>query len=770
MIFLQVFVNMLKFFFLFPLFFSAFISIVYSQNLDTLRGNLDRVEVVAKNNPAVPIIKKTIQNRNGNGQFSNKYFSYVSYQKMIFTGDIDKERSSLNKVLQLTDSLPTDTLLSKTDSGYLKTIDFLNNHHLFFMETVTKSYFKRPAVSYEKVVAHRTAGLQDPIVSVFLAKQQTINFYERDFINIFEANFVNPISANALTIYDFYLEEKLIQGNDTVYMISFKPKENVHFKSLTGKIWITADNFAFTKIEVAPFDKSLGFSFELLQEYEKQQNQTYFLKNMFFRVDLKNMGVTFNHGNIFVKPALFSEKRISNIDYQTHLRNTDFGLVDIDEEVGDLVTQERILAYYRPINLTDKELNTLVLIDSLAKPFRLDRKLESLKILITGKLPISFFNINIRELLQFNSTEAVRLGVGIYTNDRLSKIVHFGGFFGYGFKDRKLKWGGELGFIILRSREFKVTLHYYSNLIESGGTLFFDRDYTLFSGEFYRSWLFERFCRSHALGLTAQSRITRWLTGYVSTYYSANKTLFEYSFQNQFSNGIPTPYSFDDFYIKIGVRLAFKEHFWGAEKYYFYAVSPYPIIIIQYSRGIKGVMNSSHNYNRIDLKVRYRKDWKILGFTNITLYAGYVDCPLPYPLLFNQRAGYYPIGMDGAEQFGVMRPDEFLSDKYVSVFIRHNFGRMTQNKKFSPRIIFCQNIGFGGIRNPDIHKGIRFKTMEKGYFESGLMIGDLLVIKGVISFGVGVFVRYGTYFLPKPQYKTIDNFAFKISVRVPFER
>jgi len=117
-----------------------------------------------------------------------------------------------------------------------------------------------------------------------------------------------------------------------------------------------------------------------------------------------------------------------------------------------------------------------------------------------------------------------------------------------------------------------------------------------------------------------------------------------------------------------------------------------------------------------------------------------------------------------------MRPDEFLSDRYATLFIHHNFGRMTQNKKFSPRIIFCQGIGFGALRSPESHIGINVKTMEKGYFESGLMIGDLLVIKGLLSFGVGTFVRYGAYYLPKPQYKTIDNFAFKVLFRVPLER
>jgi hypothetical protein len=117
-----------------------------------------------------------------------------------------------------------------------------------------------------------------------------------------------------------------------------------------------------------------------------------------------------------------------------------------------------------------------------------------------------------------------------------------------------------------------------------------------------------------------------------------------------------------------------------------------------------------------------------------------------------------------------MRADEFLSDKYVTLFVRHNFGRMTQNRKFSPRIIICQGIGFGGLKDTNAHKGIVFKTMEKGYFESGIMIGDFLVIKRLLSFGVGAFVRYGAYYFPKPEYKNIDNFAFKVSFRIPFER
>lgn len=767
MIFSQVFVNMLKKIFLFLHFFCVFFVVTYSQTLDTARRQLHEVEIITKYNPAIPIIRNAIKNRNENGQFSNRNFSQITYQKMMITGNLDADTNIMKRAAQLANRLETDTL-SRKDSAFLETMDFFEQNHLYFMETVTKNFFKKPATTYEQVIAHRTAGVKDPIASIFLAKQQDINFYQSDFATILETSFVNPISSGALSIYDFRLEKKMIQENDTIAVISFKPQKHANFKSLTGTVWISSDNYAITKIETAPFDKVFGFPFTLTQEFEKQSNNTYFLTKMLLRLKFGYVGIGMR--DVVFAPLILMEKTIANIDYETHLRNRDFGLVDIDEDVGTDAEQEKILETYRPTPLTNRETNTIIMIDTLLKgeKWNLDKVLDIMKILVMGKVPVKWISFDLTQIITFNSLEIARLGLGVYTNDRLSKVVNFGGFFGYGFKDKTWKWGGKAEFHVLRNRDFKITLDYYSTLAESGRTDFFDRDYTMFSGEFYRTWLFRQFYRSNALGITVQSKLTRWLTGYASSYYSANKTVFDYSFRQPFATA--APYAFDDFYVKVGARLAFRENFWGANKSYFHSISPYPVFILQYTRGCKGIINSDFNYNRIDLKMLYRKDWKILGFTNFTLFAGIIDRELPYPLLLNQHAGHSLVGFYGADQFGAMRPNEFISDKYISLMIRHNFGKMAKNRKFSPRIILCQGIGFGALRSSDAHKGIDFNTMEKGYFESGLIIEDLLVIKRVLSFGIGAFVRYGEYYLPKPEFKTIDNFAFKIRFRVPFER
>ena len=50
--------------------------------------------------------------------------------------------------------------------------------------------------------------------------------------------------------------------------------------------------------------------------------------------------------------------------------------------------------------------------------------------------------------------------------------------------------------------------------------------------------------------------------------------------------------------------------------------------------------------------------------------------------------------------------------------------------------------------------------MEKGYFESGLLINNIFRVQ-IFRYGIGVLYRYGPYTYTK----TIDNFAFKLTMQ-----
>ena len=105
---------------------------------------------------------------------------------------------------------------------------------------------------------------------------------------------------------------------------------------------------------------------------------------------------------------------------------------------------------------------------------------------------------------------------------------------------------------------------------------------------------------------------------------------------------------------------------------------------------------------------------------------------------------------------------EFVGDRFANLFIYHNFGTLLfRTQKFRPDVIVAQGIGWSGLSHPHQHLDIELNTLEKGYFESGIALDNLIRINVLnfaqIGLGAGVFYRYGTYHLAKE----IDNYSFK---------
>ena len=100
--------------------------------------------------------------------------------------------------------------------------------------------------------------------------------------------------------------------------------------------------------------------------------------------------------------------------------------------------------------------------------------------------------------------------------------------------------------------------------------------------------------------------------------------------------------------------------------------------------------------------------------------------------------------------FATMRESEFFCDRFVSLFLSHDFQGTLWSPNtswFNPQLTLSTALGWGS------------PTMTQGYFESGFVIKGLLYTP-MVNMGLGVFYRYGAYSLPKE----IDNFAFKYSI------
>ena len=139
---------------------------------------------------------------------------------------------------------------------------------------------------------------------------------------------------------------------------------------------------------------------------------------------------------------------------------------------------------------------------------------------------------------------------------------------------------------------------------------------------------------------------------------------------------------------------------------------------------------------------------------------------LPYTKLFAGRSGWYKFPVATQNYFETMRSNEFLTDRYLALFHRHNFGELLiKTKYFSPEIILVNNLGFGWLSNPENHHDVSTRDYKHGYFETGVVLDNILKIN-FAGYGAGIYYRYGAY----QNAKAIDNWAFKLSLNINLTR
>jgi hypothetical protein len=211
------------------------------------------------------------------------------------------------------------------------------------------------------------------------------------------------------------------------------------------------------------------------------------------------------------------------------------------------------------------------------------------------------------------------------------------------------------------------------------------------------------------------------------------------------------------------MRFAYKEKIVRNPVYQISLGTKYPVLHIRYTRGTyknDGDIQENPAYQRIDAQVSKSFFIRYLGKSSFTLRGGRIDADqnMPWYQLYNGRGSYAAFYLESPNSFNTMRMNEFLGDRYFSIFYRHDFGSLLfGDKRFVPQPEFITNFTIGSLQHP--YPNVAYQTLEKGYFESGIMLNSILR-SGITSIGFGVFYRYGAYAFPDET----DNFSFKFSI------
>lgn len=684
--------------------------------------NIELSEIIidGNNNPANRIIDSVFKYRDSNNIKSLNSYHYKMYDYMIFAVD--------------TTNLP---------AGDMALEEFRNND-LMAMETVSEQYYEKPNKNKKIILANKVSGLKNSQGVYLLENLQSIGFQE-DFVTINNKKYVNPISKGSKNKYIFFLEDAFMtEGNDSIFTIAFAPYKNTTFNSLRGTITINTDNWAIQNIKAAP-NKQDFFHVDIQQLYEKKdgvwfpkQLNTNFKIVLAGAVDANTDGILCGIGKSYISEIEINEDIDKNIfDMSVYSVNDNAGKSDelIKYYRYEKLDEERMEATYKYVEESLKEIN-----------FNFDKIFESINSLTGNEVPLSFVNLNIDDIIDYNIGNGFMLGMGLRTNDKISKYFSIGGFGNYWFKAKEFNYGGNLNFYLLGSKDMKLKFsaeHKFERLGDYG----FESKVNIFDPSDYKSFYVKATSLNNKISVNYSTYLNRYLKGFVN-FEIADKTPFNW--QESTTYRLST--------LDVILRIAFNEKFVRKGKKIRAEGMPNPVIWLSYQKNLKDIFGSPYNFDKAEFQFKGSRETRYIGTTTITAQLGYINGIAPITELFNifgSRDGTFELY--STDNFNTMIPDEFFCDRFAAIYFSHNFRNLLIDfKKFHPDLIFSTNIAWGDLCNGSNYD---IKDLSKGYFESGLII-DKIIKTSFNKLGVGIFYRYGPYSFDK----VLDNFAFKLSI------
>ncbi len=735
-------------------------SIRISILMEASEYSLDEFVVKPTENPADIIMRKVIANRDKVRPEDLESYTYNTYSKIVFT-------SAESDTIQGT--VKTD-LFGKVDSSEIEARQILRDQHLFLNESVTERKFRKPNSQSEVIIASRTSGMKNPLISSVVTQLQSLSFYS-DFFEILGSSYINPVSKSAFKHYYFDIIDTTFSGSDTVISISYSPKKPSEDNVLKGVLNVNMKHFA---LESASANPSSGRQSSMYIRHKFEVIDSVHWFPMQQNTDVKFRALNFNGVRLIAEARTY----ISNIEINPHIKRREFNAMAIDIDPNAVDKAEKLLPEFRVNELSRKDSTTYEVIDSLGKVFKVDRRLNTLQTLLSGKLRIKFIDIDLLRLFNYNNYEGFRFGLNLQTNEKLLRWMNFGGYVAYGTKDKALKYGGNVEFIAHRRLDVRFKLDYRRDIREAGFTEYhIDAPNAL--GNVFRGFSLNVFDSIQQFDISFSMKPAANLQiRFGANYQITNPVINSKQPEKHLYQFLPYPthtqFRFTEF--QASLRWGIKEKYISIGDINIVQRSKWPVLWLSVTQGVAAIY-SDFTYTKIMAQIEETFTIRKLGKTKLLLTGGYIFGDVPYSKLFSQRGSFAPFSIVSRTSFETMSPNEFVADGFVAFFFSHNFGRMFKVKKImQPELSVVHNLGFGWLRDinrhvityPDIasysNDSFQIRSMEKGFFEVGVVLDKIITIQN-IGLGVGAFYRYGEY---RKSIDVLGDFRIKMALTLGF--
>ncbi len=580
-------------------------------------------------NPANDLMKNVRENRKKNNVRSNLK---SNEQSVVFLSKNDSRWEN-------------NRLFEHFKTGNLSTSDSSLLVPLYMEESVYhQSDNKKELTAKNTFNTSETA--QNTISGLLKGLNTDINFYNNS-VSVLGKTMISPLASVGKTYYRYYLTDSTLTGSGKEYLLSFRTK-NTKNLAFNGEMRIDSATSALKYIKA---------------ELPKQANLNY-IHNL-------NINQTFSSFRNYWIPD--SEKASWDITYELLKENN--------------AKSPELLISRKSVYSPDGE-ELVIQPDSFASSDytrkQLEAKMTAIKqtplyktasyladVLLTGYLRAGIFDIGqIVDITRLTKIEGVRIGLPFRTNEHLWKNLMLGGHAAYGFRDKEMKYSGEIQWKLpVQSKRIIMGAKYLNDYrrIDYDYNNFMWREDPLATGD-------ENFVTTF-FAFRAQNRMSKrrefsafifndWTPDIESKWifrevnYLPNDllpmTLNEKGFE-----------SLRDRNVSFTTRFSFGEKVIEEHFQRLYLKSDKPVLYATVEGGHFNFGDKNGNYGRISSTFLHRGQFA-LGEWRYMIDAGKIVGSVPYPLLKfiqGKESGAY-----NRFEFALMNSREYIADTYGTLF------------------------------------------------------------------------------------------------------
>jgi hypothetical protein len=686
-----------------------------------------------KNNPAIDILRKIWERRRKNGLKMFNQYEYDKYEKVEFdlnTIDSAFMNSKVFKGMEFVfDQIDTSRITGKT---------FLP---IFINETLSEMYGDNETNKTKEITkANKNSGFgSGDGVNAFIKDLYADYDIYNNYLKFFDKDFVSPLSRTGINVYNYVLNDSMFIDNKWCYNIVYYPrrKNELTFK---GDFWVNDTTFAIKKINLeASKSANINWVKEIYieQEYDVLNDSVFLLKRDYMMSDFsfskkeeskgmygKRTTLAKNHKFDIKKDDKFYKEEVNYYDNEVYNRSNDYW------------AENRFEA------LNKNEEGIYKMLDTLKVVPRFKRIYNLASILGSGYIEIPKWHMDFGPIFStfgYNDVEGQRLRFGGRTYFGPNDLWRIQGYTAYGFKDNKFKYGISGKWMVEKKNRIILSAGNRRDVEQIGVSLTSSNDVlgrSFASSSFFSSGKNNKLTAVNFSTLGFEIEPIKNLTFQTNLSYRTLKSASDQFSLDYYTDNTYTTTSSE---IKQS-EINFVTEFTPKRRTVGYGVertevdNNYARLFLSYSQGLKGVLDSDFDYQK--LQFYYRQPVLIGGFgrlfTTVELGKTFGQVPLGLMGVIPGNQSYFIID----NTYNLLDYYDFVSDEYASLHFEHHFnGRLFSRIPLLRKLNWREIVGFKGVYGTvsDDNRlinasGLVYRAPEDVYWEYHAGVGNIFKV------------------------------------------